>query len=176
MKYSKCIRFLGLRPRPRRGAYDAPPDPLVARGFLPSAIAASRLRRLQFPHGLKSNSIKERWPMRLGRGICARGLGGTDAPDYTSMLQWFCLLLKLSLAMPLISAPRKGKTEGERERERERQGQGSRENRVTKRRTKAIPERRTNRCKGPGLAFLVNTLLFSRGAQTFWAKGCLQHI
>ena len=30
-------------------AYDAPPDPLVGRGFLPSAIAASRLRRLQFP-------------------------------------------------------------------------------------------------------------------------------
>src|SRR6218665_1206504 len=28
---------------------DAPPDPLVGRGFLPSAIAASRLRRLQFP-------------------------------------------------------------------------------------------------------------------------------
>jgi len=53
-------------------------DPLVARGFLASAVAASRLRRLQFPHGLKSNSIKERWPMRLG-GICARGLGGIDA-------------------------------------------------------------------------------------------------
>src|SRR6218665_4176317 len=31
-------------------AYDAPPDPLVARGFLPSAIAASLLRRLHFPH------------------------------------------------------------------------------------------------------------------------------
>ena len=31
------------------GAYDAPPDPLVVRGFLPSAIAASRLRRLHFP-------------------------------------------------------------------------------------------------------------------------------
>ena len=30
-------------------AYDAPPDPLVVRGFLPSAIAASRLRRLHFP-------------------------------------------------------------------------------------------------------------------------------
>ena len=32
------------------GAYDAPPYPLVVRGFLPSAIAASRLRRSQFPH------------------------------------------------------------------------------------------------------------------------------
>lgn len=30
----------------QRGAYDAPPDPLVVRGFLPSAIAVSRLRRL----------------------------------------------------------------------------------------------------------------------------------
>src|SRR6218665_16400 len=30
-------------------AYDAPPDPLVVRGFLPSAIAASRFRRLHFP-------------------------------------------------------------------------------------------------------------------------------
>ena len=28
------------------GAYDAPPDPLVVWGFLPSAIAVSRLRRL----------------------------------------------------------------------------------------------------------------------------------
>jgi len=27
-----------------------PPDSLAARGFLPSAIATSRLRRLQFPH------------------------------------------------------------------------------------------------------------------------------
>src|SRR6218665_3250556 len=41
-------RFLGLRPRPRWGPHDAPPSPLVGRGFLPSAIAASRLRRLQF--------------------------------------------------------------------------------------------------------------------------------
>jgi len=30
---------------PAGGAYDAPPDTLVVRGFLPSAIAASRLRR-----------------------------------------------------------------------------------------------------------------------------------
>src|SRR6218665_576298 len=30
-------------------AHDAPPDPLVVRGFLPSAIAASRLWRLQVP-------------------------------------------------------------------------------------------------------------------------------
>src|SRR6218665_2303268 len=34
--------------------------------FLSSAIAASRLRRLQLPQGLQSNSIKERWLMRLG--------------------------------------------------------------------------------------------------------------
>src|SRR6218665_4166521 len=38
----------GSAPDPGGGAYDAPPDPLVVRGFLPSAIAASRLRRLQF--------------------------------------------------------------------------------------------------------------------------------
>src|SRR6218665_4120465 len=49
MKCSKLCRFLGLRPRPRWGAYDAPPYPLVGRGFLPSEIAHSRLRRLQFP-------------------------------------------------------------------------------------------------------------------------------
>ena len=48
MRRSKSRRFLGLRSRPRWGAYDAPSDPLVVRGFLPSAIAASRLRRLQF--------------------------------------------------------------------------------------------------------------------------------
>ena len=54
------------------GAYDAPPDPLVARGFLPSAIAASRLRRLQLPQGLQSNSIKERWLMRLGGDLRQR--------------------------------------------------------------------------------------------------------
>src|SRR6218665_2267620 len=50
MKCSKSRWFLGLHPIPRWGAYDAPPDPLVVRVFLPSAIAASRLRRLQLPH------------------------------------------------------------------------------------------------------------------------------
>src|SRR6218665_2414738 len=97
MKCSKSLGFLGLRPRPRGGAYYAPGDPLVARGFLPSAIAASRLRRLQFPHGLKSNSIKEGCPMRLG-GICARGLRGGRrpciSPDFSSSLSlhtlWKC--------------------------------------------------------------------------------------
>src|SRR6218665_626497 len=52
MKCSKSRRFLGLRglrPRPRWRAYDAPSDPLVVSGFLSSAIAASRLRRLQHP-------------------------------------------------------------------------------------------------------------------------------
>src|SRR6218665_831184 len=48
MKCSKLCRFLGLRPRPRWEAYGAPPDPLVGRGFLPSAIAASRLRACNF--------------------------------------------------------------------------------------------------------------------------------
>src|SRR6218665_1995311 len=49
VKCRKLRRFLGPRPRPRWGAYNALPDLLVSRGFLPSAIVASRLRRLQFP-------------------------------------------------------------------------------------------------------------------------------
>src|SRR6218665_2599918 len=43
------VDFWGSAPDPAEGAYDAPSDFLVVRGFLPSAIAASRLRRLQFP-------------------------------------------------------------------------------------------------------------------------------
>src|SRR6218665_1304944 len=43
------VDFWGGAPDPAEGAYDAPSDSLVVRGFLPSAIAASRLRRLQFP-------------------------------------------------------------------------------------------------------------------------------
>jgi len=43
------VDFWGSAPDPAEGAYDAPSDSLVVRGFLPSAIAASRLRRLQFP-------------------------------------------------------------------------------------------------------------------------------
>src|SRR6218665_213727 len=97
MKCSKSLRFLGLRPSPRGGAYDAPPDPLVARGFFPSAIAASRLRRLQFPHGLISNSIKEGCPMRLG-GICARGLRGDRRP-----CSWLSLITAISLSYELNS-------------------------------------------------------------------------
>jgi len=46
LKCSKSHRLLGLRQRPRWGAYDAPSDPLVVRGFLPSAITVSRLRHL----------------------------------------------------------------------------------------------------------------------------------
>src|SRR6218665_3701145 len=80
MKCSKSLRFLGLRPRPA-GKLTTPPDPLAARGFLPSAIAASHLRRLQFPHRVKSNFIKERWPMKLGGGnLRQRSWGGIDAP------------------------------------------------------------------------------------------------
>src|SRR6218665_4024308 len=44
-----CVDFWGSAPDPAEGACDAPSDSLVVRGFLPSAIAASRLRRLQFP-------------------------------------------------------------------------------------------------------------------------------
>src|SRR6218665_1818071 len=48
-KFKKnCVGFWGSAPDPIGGAHDAPPSPLVGRGFLPSAIAASRLRRLQF--------------------------------------------------------------------------------------------------------------------------------
>src|SRR6218665_1698424 len=51
VKCSKLRWFLGLRPRLRWGAYNAPPGPLVGKltGFLTSAIEASRLWRLQFP-------------------------------------------------------------------------------------------------------------------------------
>src|SRR6218665_1429237 len=51
-----------------RVAYDAPSDSLVVRGFLPSAIAASRLRRLQFPV--------------FGGGIASITQGGIDATGY----------------------------------------------------------------------------------------------
>src|SRR6218665_2644938 len=49
----KCTPFwcemFKITSDPAGRAYDAPPDPIVDRGFLPSAIAASRLRRLQLP-------------------------------------------------------------------------------------------------------------------------------
>ena len=44
-----CVGFWGSAPDPAGGAYDAPPYPLVGRGFLPWAIAALRLRHMQFP-------------------------------------------------------------------------------------------------------------------------------
>src|SRR6218665_3767679 len=48
-KFKKnCVGFWGSAPYPVGGAHDAPPSPLVGRGFLPSGIAASRLRRLQY--------------------------------------------------------------------------------------------------------------------------------
>jgi len=66
---SKSRRFLGLRPRPRWGAYDAPRTPsrkgLLAfgnRNFPPSALAISPtltfwyLRIFLAPHELKPNS------------------------------------------------------------------------------------------------------------------------
>src|SRR6218665_2417947 len=48
MKCSKSRQFLGLRPRPCWGSLRRSPDPIVVRGFLPSAIAASHLRCFQF--------------------------------------------------------------------------------------------------------------------------------
>src|SRR6218665_3800440 len=41
-----CFGFWGSAPDPAGRAYDAPPVPLVVRGFLPSTIAVLRLRRL----------------------------------------------------------------------------------------------------------------------------------
>src|SRR6218665_3051938 len=38
LKCSKMRWRLGLRPRPRWGAYDAPSDPLIVRGNAPSAL------------------------------------------------------------------------------------------------------------------------------------------
>src|SRR6218665_3269261 len=54
-KCSKLGLFWGSAPDPAGGAHDAPPDPLIVRGFEPSAIAASRLWRLQLPR-LSSNA------------------------------------------------------------------------------------------------------------------------
>src|SRR6218665_3324566 len=92
----KILTVSGAPPQTLRESLRRSQDPLVARGFLSSAVAASRLRRLQFPPGLKSNYIKERWLMRLG-GICARGLGGgidAPAPCSRSFHSWHdgCLL------------------------------------------------------------------------------------
>jgi len=60
MKCSKLRRLLGLRPRPHSESVRRSPDPLVGRDFLPSAIAASRLRRLQFPdsHAYMRKTLK----------------------------------------------------------------------------------------------------------------------
>src|SRR6218665_1260990 len=80
----KILKVSGALPQTPRGSLRRSPDLLAARGFLPSSIAASRLRRLQFPHGLKSNSVKERWPMRLG-GFAPEVLGGIDAPAHYSL-------------------------------------------------------------------------------------------
>src|SRR6218665_1079252 len=92
----KILTVSGAPPQTLRESLRRSQDPLVARGFLSSAVAASRLRRLQFPHGLKSNYIKERWLMRLG-GICARGLGGDRRPWYQQLLgysktRWLALV------------------------------------------------------------------------------------
>src|SRR6218665_4124956 len=46
LNVQKCVGFWGSAPDPAGGAYGAPPDPVVMRAFLPSAIAVSRLRRL----------------------------------------------------------------------------------------------------------------------------------
>ena len=86
--YMNCSK--SFRPRPRGGSYDAPTDLLVARGFLPSAIAASRLWRLQFPHGLKFNSIKDRWPMRLGGGKLRQWSWGDRRPWWVLHAIFFC--------------------------------------------------------------------------------------
>ena len=52
------VGFWGSAPDPPGEAYDAPPDPIVVRGFLPSAISVSCLRRLLF-FQLGRSMIKE---------------------------------------------------------------------------------------------------------------------
>src|SRR6218665_3688758 len=75
----KILTVSGAPPQTSRRSLRRSPDPIAARGFLPSTIAASRLRLLQFPPGLKYNSVKERWPMRRGE-FAPEVLGGIDAP------------------------------------------------------------------------------------------------
>ena len=83
MKCSKSRWSLGLCPRPHWGSLQRSPDPLVVRGFLPSAIAASRLRRLQFFQLVRS-MIKKVWPPHLfwhkshTAHICINQLGTTS--------------------------------------------------------------------------------------------------
>src|SRR6218665_167020 len=87
------------------GAYGAPPEPLVTRGFLlfgnhsfaPSVLAISTTSLFTVylaPHRLKPNSIKGRWPMRMGEN-CTRGLGsmggdlgGTGGAGPPQNLRW----------------------------------------------------------------------------------------
>src|SRR6218665_1568 len=62
--------FWGSAPDPTGGAYDAPPDTLVTKGFLLSAVAASRLRHSQFEllarsHKHPSFEISSISPFRL---------------------------------------------------------------------------------------------------------------
>src|SRR6218665_3413742 len=76
------VDFWVSAPDPAEGAYDAPSDSLIVRGFLPSAIAASRLRRLQFPV--------------FGGGIASITQGGIDATATEKALR--CrIILSLSL-------------------------------------------------------------------------------
>src|SRR5688572_30970862 len=84
IKCSKLRRLLGLRPRPRWGSLRRSPiPPIVVRGFLPSAIAASRLRRSQFPPLTHSS----RSPQLLDRGC---------APAYLTFPTLHSVILPLS--------------------------------------------------------------------------------
>src|SRR6218665_2568347 len=68
------VDFWGSAPDPPEGAYDAPSDSLVVKGFFSFSnrtIAASRLWRLQFP-GLRR---------ALVGGIASTTQGGIDATD-----------------------------------------------------------------------------------------------
>src|SRR6218665_2131506 len=70
---------------PAGGAYDAPPDPLVVRGFVPSAIAASRLRRLHFPQISQDLSLPKSLPIIM-RDIL-RWLPARQRIEYSSGFQ-----------------------------------------------------------------------------------------
>src|SRR6218665_750181 len=81
MKCSKSRRLLGLRPRPRWGSLRRSPSPPSRGGFLPSAIAASRLRRLHFPQ-IFSRSVPPKVIYRfspLGSGIDEKNIAKVEA-------------------------------------------------------------------------------------------------
>src|SRR6218665_1425688 len=79
LKCSKMRWRLGLRPRPRWGAYDAPPDPLIVSGFAPKALAPRPLRRL-----------KADPPSFLGTNLTLLTREDGKRPDGVTLIPWSC--------------------------------------------------------------------------------------